>query len=523
MQRRLFSLVLGSLLCTTALLIGLQAPAASPQRAAGAKVTIQLNLAKNSFTVGEDIEVEVSVTNPGGQAIQIPDPFHRDNWQPVYTLTGPEFPGGKRFSFRSAVLGDSRPSPADVPLRMVTLAPGQTIDAEIPLQTWAPIRDPGSYQLTLAFDLASVKAASPPVQFTLHAHALASLSVGVDVGMAQMPGYWLEWLQQQSSGQSVYSALYVPPERDQPGFRPFSVSAVAQAGPAAQDILSPWTSYNRQAALYKWRAWRDQSAVLALTSGSSVPSRIELPGPPTALVRPALMTRQGELDIVVLGNPRQLMLVRFLPPTRSGAPTAPRIVWTHMLPYDVVGARAAVLADTADARRQVVLLANTEDAALVSLLSAGVNGAPSAHDPVRIAEVRILARSVPAIRQGAGGITQVSALVETRDKPQRLGLVDLSFDGNGKLIGQPRVTVLPALASKVRAAAVQYSFGPEAAARRDWAVLLESGRILSPGRPADGSEVAGKPVLPLELLPTAEGTYLVTVDARNGPVFSLLP
>lgn len=484
---------------------------------------IQLKLPKTSFTLAEDIEVGVRVVNTSGQPMQVPDPFFKNNWQPVYTLSGPGHPSGHRFSFRSAVVGDTRPNPSDVPLKLVDLAPGQVLEAEIPLHKWVALKEPGAYRLTAAFDWGSLKVVSTPVDFSLDAHQLVSLSLGIDVATADSRGYWLEWLQTQAPGQAVYSALYRPPERDQPGFRPFSVAPVFQAGDAAQDVLSPWTSYNRQSELYKWRAWREKSTLLALTSGSTQPQRLSLPAPPLALVRPALMARQGELDVMVLGTPRTLMLARFMPPAANGTAPPPRIVWTHTLPHDALAVSAAVLPDVPDARRQAVVVGEAEGALLVSLLTAPAQGAPTSAGPVRVGEVRPLPDSTPAVRLDSRGLTQVSVLVVTVAAPQRIGLVDLSFGPDGKLTGPPRVSALPALATAVKAGTVGYSVGTEPALRRHWAVLLDSGRVLSPGRPSGGTDLVGKAVLPLQLLPTSEGNYLLGIDPRLGPTFNLLP
>lgn len=505
------------------------AQAAPNPPASGYKVDISLKLAKDSFIVGEDMQLQVGVSNLGSAPVQIQNPFHGDNWQPVYTLVGPGAAPGRSFSFRSAVLGDTRPNPDNVIPNLIELAPGGRVQRAVPLHQWAALTEPGRYRLTASLNWKGTQGSSAPVEFTLERVQPSSLSVGVDVGVAGSMGYWVEWLQPAAGAARLYSALYQPPERDVPGFRPFTITPTYTGGAGAGEVLSPWTSYDRMSELIKWRAWREGSSVVGLVTGMGTLARLELPAPPQALIRPALMTRSGELDVFVLASQRELLLVRFTPPGRDGAIAPPRIAWRRTLSYNVVGARAAVLRDAPGTLPRVLALAEDGDDLLVWSLAADGDSVPAA--PLRLAGWHTLNRSEPAVRVDSQGVVHAAVLVTqgrrgSPAEPAQLGIVDLVFTADGTPIGAPQHTLLGRLDAQVNAATVEYAIGvigPNAPMRRDWAVLLADGRVLSPGRPAGRDLKNGPAAVPLELLPTAEGTYLIGLNPKTGPSFNLLP
>jgi hypothetical protein len=100
--------------------------------------------------------------------------------------------------------------------------------------------------------------------------------------------------------------------------------------------------------------------------------------------------------------------------------------------------------------------------------------------------------------------------------------MEFSFGPAGKLLNAPQVTELVDLERQPRTGSVQYVVTPGAAMKAEWALLLDNGRILHPRSSAGGVSLAAPPVLPFELLPTDEATYLLTVDPKSGPTFTPL-
>src|SRR5450759_17415 len=157
--------------------------------------TVQINLkfANRSYVAGEDIGMTVTVTNRTPGPVEIPDPFHRDNWQPTYTLTGPCYPKGHTFSFRSVALQDTRPEPEGVDAVLVKLGSGQSLEEEIPLQSWVALTEVGEYEIVAQLKWKGVAAQSAAVRFRLEKSQVDSASVGVDAEAPGTPGEWVEW------------------------------------------------------------------------------------------------------------------------------------------------------------------------------------------------------------------------------------------------------------------------------------------------------------------------------------------
>jgi len=123
------------------------------------------------------------------------------------------------------------------------------------------------------------------------------------------------------------------------GYEPFSVSPVFSAGQGAADILSPWTNYDRQSDVIKWRAWREGAALVALATGFNAAQRLELGAVPRMIVRPALMTSDGLLDIFVTSaDGNSLMLGRFPKPNFAGRQAAAAVSWRVPVPLPALAA-----------------------------------------------------------------------------------------------------------------------------------------------------------------------------------------
>src|SRR5262245_14154099 len=61
----------------------------APRTERRAPVKIELQLAKGAFVQGENIDVDVAITNTGAAPVMAPVPSAQSNAQPLYWLTGP--------------------------------------------------------------------------------------------------------------------------------------------------------------------------------------------------------------------------------------------------------------------------------------------------------------------------------------------------------------------------------------------------------------------------------------------------
>src|ERR1700691_5755184 len=73
-------------------------------------IKLELILTRDLYLTGENINVDIQLTNTGSTAVDAPRLASRENAQPVYLLRGPSHPNGVTFNFR-----DSRPGASSVP------------------------------------------------------------------------------------------------------------------------------------------------------------------------------------------------------------------------------------------------------------------------------------------------------------------------------------------------------------------------------------------------------------------------
>lgn len=487
--------------------------------------TVQINLkfANNSYVVGEDIGMTVTVINRTPGEVEIPDPFHRDNWQPTYTVTGPAHPEGHTFSFRSVALQDTEPEPEGVDAVMVKLGPGQSLEKEIPLRSWAPLSEAGEYEIVAKLKWKGLAVQSAPTRFRLEKSQVESASVGVDVEAAGTPGEWVEWFHKEPAGQRLYAALFQRPHTDVHGYEGFGVQAIFTAGAQATDLLSPWTNYNRQSELAKWRAWREGAVLVGLATAFPTAQRLELGAVPQGIVRPALMAQTGELDIfyITAGKP-ELALARFPAPKWEGAQTPAKVMWKLPIPEKPVAVRCAIAPASAGSERRVLIVTQEAGAVAIHFMNAG-SGASAGHwETTRIPNATAMPGAEPGLRVAADGVSHAAILLETDAAKRQFAIADLEFGRDGKLTGSAVVKPLGQLEAAPKAAAAAYVVAQGAGMRRDWVVLLENGKLVHSGSEGETRELGSAPAVPLQLLPLGAGTYLLTLDANGKPGFTLL-
>src|SRR5215467_619020 len=83
---------------------------------------LELVLHRDLFLTGENIDVDVQLTNNGQTAVDAPILDSPQNAQPVYRLQGPAYPGGVTFNLRDSRRPGGSSAGADTALHR--LAPG---------------------------------------------------------------------------------------------------------------------------------------------------------------------------------------------------------------------------------------------------------------------------------------------------------------------------------------------------------------------------------------------------------------
>lgn len=473
---------------------------------------LDLLLPKDRFLIGETISLLVTLTNTDAQPIQIPDPFHSDNWQPTYTITGPSYPEGYTFSFRSVAVKDPRPNPDDVKPILTTFQPKETVESDVPLHEWAPMIQPGQYTLIANHSWNNVSSAAKPIQFQLQASSPKSISVGIDVGEIGT-GYWVDWFEEATGPTPVYTALFQEPVVDQRGFEPFSIDPLPNAGPEATDLLTPWTNYSRQNSFTKWRAWRQKSTLFAMSYGDDSAQKLPLPIQPCQFIRPSLQVSSGELDIFML-NPEgnELLLARF---SRT---VDPAILWRTALPVPAGAGRCILSPALIGNDRHISLISEDDNSVLIHHANLAGASSPSTFQSHSIPGSSALPNSEPAIRVDPDGTTHIALLLLSNRAQRLLALAQVTFDKDGQPSGTPVIDELGELETIPTAATTVFDTVSGSTALA-WTLLLPDGQLIHSGSGLKSVSLSAAPTNPLQVVIVQQTPYVLCTNPPTGPLF----
>lgn len=506
---------------------------------------IELSLPRSRFMVDETIEVTLRLHNDGAATARVPDPFRNDAWQPSYVLTGPQFPGGRTFSARSATSRGRRP--AGGPLVTVELPPGGTHEGELPLSLWCPISQPGAYSLVAELDWADeggarVLARSQPLAISLEALAARGVSVGVDVLRSPPGELYAAFVHAGAEDPVIVDALLVEDRPDLGELRRASleprrtvrvtgmpVLAPGQSGllgaaalgssPTLTRVLVPWSSVDRMTAIAAWRAWTAGGTLHAEDSPLGAPVAVPLPLGASVLP-PTWQDASEALDVLLLdADRRRLRLARLVSHGPPASPTG-AIVWQSEGCEPIAIARLAHGAGAGT--RRVVALETVGDDLRVSCFAAD----PTLGGARLGAHVLRKLDPVPgcglALRVTPEGHTKVWLLVDAKEPGWQVYLTHVVFDAAGEVVHHqgpaPLVTLSAALLEAALELALPEDREPEVLA---WALRTDDRRVLwSRGSRAPRWYKAPRPTtlaVPLQLRPQSQATYLATLRPGRAP------
>ncbi len=508
-------------------------PGLSPaQRSPELKIDVQLS--KNLYVVGEDISLEVRVTNDGTNPAEIPDPFDTRNSQPVYHVSGTQT---REFSGWSAMKKSPDTPPPDAgDMIKTTIGPGETIEEDIPFSDWAHLREPGEYSIQVALDAPEASVRSEKVDFQLELLNAEFASLGVDhkIGKDEVN---VELLHTGSDGMRVYRTLFIEDRPDLGEARPFATSLVCEAGSSALQILAPWANYDRMEELHSWRAWVEDDAMVAHSPMADAPIRLSLGGPVLSIVRPAWMSRDGRLEVAsVVGETPELMLTRFTAPSSGQGPGEGRVIWRHALDRAPVGSKCVLSSESAGGSLYIAWITQSGEDVKIHMMSDSNGDAPGKVREATIPKAYAVEFSSPGIAVDDDGTVRVGALlmgegtetnITTEDvEVIYLLLAECIFPPGGASAGQATRTHVATLTDPPTTATVSYSAAPGGSGQSPFWIAWKTGREFVAGRiGADAAtfELGGVPSVPLDLLALKSSVYLLMLDPERGAELAAVP
>jgi hypothetical protein len=482
-------------------------------------VTLQFRLPHNRAFLGEDIAVELEVTNRGEEIALVPDGTYIKNQTPLYRLIGPEYPVGIRFNLGGKIEGaDDLLPPVEiaVPLKV---QPATTKTMQFRLKQFVPLSQPGVYELTATVACEGKLLQSEPCRFELVIPLAITASFGRVEGPAADDEMWSAWLLRGSDGGVITRRMSHWADTGD-YLDDASTEKVSDVGP---DCLAPvCASVPLGSDDRQWLVYADGNRVFAHGKGLDHPVFVDRPSKIACVIpRPVTLTT-GALEAFVLEQDRTVSLLEFyLPeeiPDDEILPAeedediddfelfrtrVPESIWSTRLP---VQPQAIVAARTSGEwpSRRLIYVYEAHGGVIVRHLVLDENCLQTTEGTAFLPEVRLVGKSVPAFRIEKNDRSQVTLLVWRRAEqmdPFTVCTAELKFDASGLVCITSGTTVTPVCQTEDEPvdAAIDWYCGPDAPERCDWAVLLKSGKLVrNPGSERENPPSI-RPVLPLEL------------------------
>jgi hypothetical protein len=482
-------------------------------------VELKIDLGQQHFITKESMVMRVLIHNTGSAPVSVPDPENNRNTQPAYTVTGPSFPKGHTFHFRQIALGDPNPAKEREAGTTLTIAPGETHESSLPLEQLVRFSQPGKHTLVASLDAGGQKLNSVPVEFTIEAPQIRSMQFLADDGFQTPNPIRVLCLLGESPDQRLYQAILREERPDLGEVGLAKMIFVAPAGPNSTGVIAPWANHNHMESFLNRFGWQ-AGALLGIEGlAGSRGLRLTLPEAPSEILRPALMSDSGDVDVLTLSaNRASLSMVRF-PNPRPGAEA--KLLWTLPLQSPALATRAAIAPRSAGARRYALIIVSdgSTESRMILVESGADQATPTLREGV-LPGATPLPGSEPGITVAADGTVHASALFAEGPNQRNLFVADIKWP-SGSGAATPARGKIFKLPGAPRSAQVTYSVANKSA-RREWIVLLQDGSVVFSGSPNRPRKVDGTPAIPLNLIAMSQMSYLLTLDNQGLPRLELM-
>src|SRR6266849_2558938 len=231
---------------------------ADPSAGTRSTMKLELFLPRDLYLTGEDISLDIQLTNTGTAAVDAPRLASPENPQPVYLLRGPSYPNGVTFNLR-----DSRPGAASVPAPAPStyrLVPGATMETGFSLNSIKPVLEPGDYTISARIDWGGWSAEAVPVKFRVEKAKFVESSLGVDVLSRSTRTMRAVWIAESAGGRHLGESFLYEGRPDLGEFKVTGTRIIRQVGPKASNAFCPWVNFDRVESPKFWHGWQEGAA-----------------------------------------------------------------------------------------------------------------------------------------------------------------------------------------------------------------------------------------------------------------------
>ena len=462
-------------------------------------VNVTLNLSPQRILVGETLTVSVAVSNPSGQDVSFPSPALEGNAMPLYVVTGPAFPNGRRISYLPLRNHDGPAEPISPPSQE-SLAPGGRFTTEVPLSECVDLTAPGTYSVSLELPAQGRMHVSAPVSFELLPTRYLAVTAAHDTAIGEEKVLRLLWIAETPEGRRIGESRFYEKRPDLGLFLSQGSRTLAVAGRDASDPFVPETHYDWASDLNGCFGWREGDSLCLARFDATPVLRFALSDAAAILLQPAVMPPGGQPEMFMLGAGRQrIRWLRFAPDGRE--------VGTLDVPFGVEQARVALGASAAQARRALVLVGQEKGRLCLAVVTS--EGDRLRLKVVDLPPLRVIPGAQPAITW-VDDTLHVVHFAANAEGPLESRRVTVTLTSGGQLerIVDPASVPLPlrTLTVILRGRA------------SDWVAALPDGTYVASQRAeTEPLRLATPAAQPVIAVPGGSTTYLIQMDPKTGP------
>jgi hypothetical protein len=474
---------------------------------------------------GEDIFVDLALTNHGSAPLEVPDPESSANWQPTFTVSGPG--PNDRVTFDRLGLARGRPSRPllDTSAVLLAIPPGVTWRGRLCLGEVARVGVPGRYVIgsRLAWGGLAIEAA--PAQLTVTPLRAVSAVVGLGGTASGEPEIAAAWLHRDGDESALFFATFTERAAPMTGLVRRSVTRLARAAPGASSPACPLAEHSLEEDWFGWAAFCEGDAIVAAPTNGDAAARLVLDFTPDAVLLPAIQHPGHDLDLFLLARAAGAPAASLLALTRFAdgdfaADAAGRVVWTCPLPFTAASGAVTAQPGTGSRLRHAAFVEAAPGCVRIHHALIDGRGPPLRFEVVTLDDVEVLDDAPPALFAARSGALHAALIVTTPGDHARCHLVDLLFaprhEGASIAATTPIALPYPAVAARLG-----YDRREDGGHRRDWVIRTNDGAVHAAG-PTGARTARAASDTPLCLLVLERESYLIDPAPGGALTFSPL-
>jgi len=477
---------------------------------------IELAAQQDAYTPGEAVRVRMRIVNDGPDPVELPHPNRATSEQPVYTLTGPAFPSGKRFSMESSSRDEGYPLDA-TPKVTIRIDARSTWEEVIDLAEIVSIPVAGDYRLSCRYETAAGALQSTDATFRVVPFLPAEVMVGMGALRFGIGAGFGLFALPVGSKRFIFS-LKFDEERPDLGEASVAIRRRLEVAKEAQDFTVADKNFPYRAEEADWIVWREGRKLQALSTYLAAPVGFDLGQEVARLVKPALKTQGGPLEILALSKDEAELLLASIDHSQFGEAKGFSVRWKQKLPAPPVHVLAALASDHHQSRRHLVLVTRTDDGIEIHHTSYRMGEAPSAWQTTPVKGVRAAQAFVPSLRVDPATGHAFCSLLVVGPAQAPASFIDIEWDERSQLVRKPAVSALHAFPEHIKSARVLVSTRDGGLMSRQTVLVDVSGRSYGVNHSGEVKPLnsQGTPTDPIILLPGKAGEYVLVTDSNRG-------